>query len=408
MEFKEEEVKKPGRHLSTPKVLALCLVFLVIGILVGSTSQIMLGPTATNILARLGFPVDVNLAKLMAVQDLVLEQHVNSSLDPNVMMESAIRGLLSKVDGGLTRYESPTEAQASAEQSSGEYAGIGVTVRLVDEQVHVESVFRGSPALESGVLPKDIIVAVEGKSIRGLILSDVTKQIKGPVGTPVNITIFRPSTSSTLDLTITRGLIVIPVVTTEVLSPNLAHIVLTQFTTTAMEQMRQALTSLEDAGVGHLLLDLRYNPGGYTAVVEAIADYFLEPGLVVYKTVDRNGNATEHKTREGVLYTGGVTLLVNEGSASASEILTGALRDHRQVKVLGKTTYGKGTVQQAWPLGDGSRVWITVQSYRIPSGIDIGKVGLTPDVVIENSDQTTTVDTQLEEAIKYVRENILK
>ena len=390
MDFRDNENQKLGLRLSLGKVTALCLVFLVIGLMVGSTSQFLLGPTATNILNRLGFPVNVNLAKLISIQNLVLDRHVYTNLEADAMMENAIRGLLSKVDGGFTRYESRQEAQQSAEQSSGEYAGIGVTVRLVEEQVHIESVFRGSPAQASGILPKDIIIGVEGESIRGMVLNDVTSRIKGPVGTPVNLTIYRPSVNSSLDITVTRDRIIVPVVEYEVLSPDLAHVVLTQFTLTATDQMRQALGTLEQQGVKHVLLDLRFNPGGYTNVVEAIADFLLDANQVIYKTVDRNGGTVDHVTRNNKLFTGGVTVLINGGSASASEILAGALRDHRQVTILGTTSYGKGTVQQGYPLGDGSRVWVTVQTYRTPAGTDINKVGIEPDVVIPAPDTATT------------------
>ncbi|KAF0194269.1 MAG: carboxyl-terminal processing protease [Bacillota bacterium] len=408
MDFKNEENRKQGLRLSLAKVTALCLVFLVIGFVVGSTSQFLLGPAATNILAKLGFPVNVNLAKLISVQNLVLDRHVYTDLEADSMMENAIRGLLSKVDGGFTRYESTEEARRSAEQSSGEYAGIGVTVRLVEEQVHIESVFRGSPAQASGILPKDIIVGVEGESIRGMALIDVTSRIKGPVGTPVNLTIYRPSGNLSIDVKVTRDRIIVPVVEYEILSPDLAHVVLTQFTTTATEQMRLALSDLEQKRVKHVLLDLRFNPGGYTNVVEAIAGFLLDPNQVIYKTVDRNGGTFDQKTLTSKLFTGGVTVLINGGSASASEILAGALRDNRQTTILGTTSYGKGTVQQGYPLGDGSRVWVTVQTYRTPAGMDINKVGIEPDVVIPAPDTAATTDKQLEDAIQYVRDNFLR
>lgn len=408
MDFREEDNKTRGIRLTVPKVISLCLVFLVIGLLLGSTSQFLLGPAATNILARLGFPVNVNLAKLISIQNLIMDRHVNTELDPDLMMENAIRGLTSKVDGGFTRYENVQEARQTTEQASGEYAGIGVTVRLVEEQVHVESVFRGSPAQSSGLLPRDIIVAVEGDSIRGMSLNDVTSRIKGQPGTPVKLTIYRPSTNSSSDITIVRDRIVVPVVDYEVLSPELAHVVLTQFTITATEQMRQTLSALEQQGVKHILLDLRFNPGGYTTVVETIADYFLEPGLVIYSTVDRNGGAIHHKTRSARLFTGDVTVLINEGSASASEILAAALRDNRQSTILGMTSYGKGTVQQAYPLGDGSRVWITVNTYRTPSGADINKLGIVPDVEIPAPTTATPTDQQLDEAVRYIQEQLLK
>lgn len=407
MDFRDEEMK-PGMRLTLPKVVALCLAFLVIGMFLGSTSQFFIGPMGANILSRLGFPIDPNISRLLAVQNLVMERHLDPNIDPNLMMENAVRGLLGRVDGGFTRFENPEEARQTTEQAAGEYAGIGVTVRMVEEQVHIESVFRGSPAQATGVLPRDVIIAVESQNLRGMTLKDVTSRIKGPVGTPVNITVFRPSQNTTLSFTITRARIVVPVVDYEIVSPDLAHVTLTQFTTTATEQMRQALTDIEQQGVKHVLLDLRFNPGGYTNVAEAIADFFLDPGLTVYQTVDRNGSVTEYKTKENRLYTGQVSVLINQGSASASELITGALRDHLGAKVLGVTSYGKGTIQQGFGLGDGSRVWVTVQAYRTPKGVEINKFGITPDVAIEQPDPTSPKDRQLEEAMKYIRNNLLR
>jgi len=222
----------------------------------------------------------------------------------------------------------------------------------------------------------------------------------------VHLTVFRPALRDTLNVTITRARIIVPVVEATIVEPGLAHVVLTQFTTTATEQMRSTLQNLEQQGVKHILLDLRFNPGGHTAVVEDIADFFLEPNLVIYKTINREGVITEYRTNQPKLFQGEVTLLVNQGSASASEILAGALRDHRQAKVLGVTTFGKGTVQQGFSLLDGSRVWITVQTYRTPKGVDINDAGIVPDVVIEATEPLAE-DKQLEDALEYVKENLL-
>lgn len=394
------------------KIIALCLFFLVVGLFFGASSQYMLGPNAAIVLSRLGFPVNPELAKLISVQRLVLDRHVSPELNPSSMMESAIRGMLTRVDGGYTRYESPDEARETTEQGAGEYSGIGVSVRMIEEQVHIETVFRGTPAHGAGLLPRDIIISVNNESIRGLLLRDITGRIKGLTGTNVTLTVFRPAINSTLEFTITRARIVVPVVEVTKLTPELAHVVLTQFTTTATEQMRQNLQRLEQEGVGHVLLDLRFNPGGHTTVVEAIADFFLEPNLVIYKTINRDGEVTEYRTNQPKLFTGNVSVLVNQGSASASEILAGALRDHRQAQILGVTTFGKGTVQQGFSLLDGSRVWVTVQTYRTPAGVDINAGGIKPDVIIEPaaSGQPTSpeqADTQLERAIQHVKDHLL-
>jgi len=394
------------RSVSRYKTVALCALFLVVGLFLGASGQFIMGPNVAIVLSRLGVPIDPQLSKLLAVQDLVLERHVSLELDPSAMMESAIRGMLTRVDGGYTRYESPDEARETTEEGSGEYSGIGVSVRMVEEQVHIENVFRGSPAQGAGLLPRDIIIAVNEESIRGLLLRDITGLIKGPVGTEVHLTIFRPTLRDTLNVTITRARIVVPVVEAKIVEPGLAHVVLTQFTTTATGQMRNTLQNLEQQGVRHLLLDLRFNPGGHTAVVEDIADFFLEPNLVIYKTLNRAGEITEHRTTSPRLFTGEVTVLVNQASASAAEILAGALRDHRQAKILGVTTFGKGTVQQGFSLLDGSRVWVTVQTYRTPAGIEIDDTGIVPDVTIEATEPLAE-DKQLQEALAYVKENLL-
>ncbi|MBT9158278.1 MAG: Carboxy-terminal processing protease CtpB [Firmicutes bacterium] len=407
MELREEE-KKTVSRVALPKVVALCLVFLVVGLFLGATSQFIMGPVGATILSRLGLPIDPNVARLLAVQNLVLDTHLNPKLDPNEMMENAVRGLLSRVDGGLTRYENPEEARRTAERAAGEFTGIGVTVRMVEEQVQIESVFRGAPAQGAGLLPRDVIVAVDDQTLRGLTLHEVTDRIKGVAGTNVTLTIFRPALGRTMNVTITRARIVVPVVSYEIVEPQIAHVILSQFTTTATEQMRQTLTALEQQGIKHLLLDMRFNPGGFTHVAEDVASFFLGPEHVVYQTVDREGAVRQTITRGQRIYTGRISVLINQGSASASELLTGALRDHLGSTVLGVTSFGKGTIQQGYPLGDGSRVWVTVQGYKTPAGTIIDAKGITADIIIEQPDPASPEDVQLERALQHIRTYLLR
>jgi carboxyl-terminal processing protease len=409
MELREEERRAvAGARIALPKVVALCLVFLVVGLFLGATSHFIMGPVGATILSRLGLPIDPNVARLLAVQNLVLETHLNPKLDPNEMMENAVRGLLGRIDGGLTRYENPEEARRTAERAIGEFTGIGVTVRMVEEQVQIESVFRGTPAQGAGLLPRDIIVSVGDQTLRGLTLHEVTDRIKGPAGTNVTLTIFRPALGRTMEVTITRARIVVPVVSHEIVEPGIAHVILTQFTTTATEQMRKTLTALEQQGIRHLLLDLRFNPGGFTHVAEDIASFFLGPDHVVYQTVDREGVVRQTKTHGERIYTGRITVLINQGSASASELLTGALRDHLRTPVLGVASFGKGTIQQGFPLGDGSRVWVTVQGYKTPAGTIIDGKGIAVDVNIDQPDPAAPEDVQLERALQHMREHLLR
>ncbi|MBT9154816.1 MAG: Carboxy-terminal processing protease CtpB [Firmicutes bacterium] len=192
------------------------------------------------------------------------------------------------------------------------------------------------------------------------------------------------------------------------MEPQIAHVILSQFTTTATEQMRQTLTALEQQGIKHLLLDMRFNPGGFTHVAEDVASFFLGPEHVVYQTVDREGAVRQTITRGQRIYTGRISVLINQGSASASELLTGALRDHLGSTVLGVTSFGKGTIQQGYPLGDGSRVWVTVQGYKTPAGTIIDAKGITADIIIEQPDPASPEDVQLERALQHIRTYLLR
>lgn len=392
------------RKSSLAKFIAVGLVMFVVGLALGSTAQYFVGPTASRILAGIGMPVDAGLAKIHSVYNMVLSRHVQGELDTDAMIEGAIRGLLSKVDGGFTRYENREEVQKRQVTDTGEYAGIGVSVRMVEEQVNIESVFRGSPAQGAGLLARDIIIGVNGDNIRGMLLTDVTDIIKGPPGTDVRLTILRPSENRTFEVNITRARIIIPLVEYEVLPDGTAHLVLSQFLPNAAPQMQTALAELNAQGVTRILLDMRFNGGGYTDVVERIADYFLPANLVIYQSVSRDGKVVQYKTSAAQLFTGEVFVLLNSSSASATEILSGALRDHLGSIVLGETSYGKGTVQTGFSLGDGSRVWITTMTYLTPSGVDINKKGIVPDVFIEQDFSALPGrDVQLEQALEYAQ-----
>jgi carboxyl-terminal processing protease len=376
----------------------------VVGLAVGSAAQFFVGPLSTRLLSGLGMPVDPGLAKLVNAYNMVLSRHVENELDTDAIIEGGIRGLLSKVDGGFTRYENREEVLRRQETDTGEYAGIGVSVRMVEEQVNIESVFRGSPAQGAGLLARDIIIGVNGEAIRGMLLTDVTDIIKGTPGTDVKLTILRPSQNSTFEVTITRARIIIPLVEYEVFENGLAHVVLSQFLPNAVDQMRLTLLELNGLGVTDIVLDMRFNGGGYTDVVEKIADFFLPANLVIYQSKDRDGKIVQYTTRNQPIFTGTTHVLLNSSSASATEILAGALRDHLGSEIMGETSYGKGTVQTGYSLGDGSRVWITTMTYLTPNGTDINKKGIVPDVDIpQDFEALPQLDTQLRDALEHVR-----
>jgi carboxyl-terminal processing protease len=409
--FNPMQGRSPRRGIGRGAIVALVIIAFLLGAIIGDSG--LINRYLGRPLAYVGIHTGGQWGKLQQVYSLVLDKHVNPSLDQTLMREDAIKGMLMDVDGGYTRYVTAEEYKDESEQNiTGEYAGIGVSVRLVKELVTVESVFPGGPAAKGGVKPQDAIIAVDGETLSGTELADVTKKIKGPVGSKVKVTVFRKSTNETLDLELTRDTIQTPVVT-YTLRNGIAHIVLTQYNEQSTPQIRTALKQAIDDKAKAVLLDLRYNPGGLLTVCEEIVNFFLPPNQVIVTTHSRTGTVQEARTQAAPLWKGPLAILINEGSASASEITSGAIKDNQRGVLLGAKSFGKGTVQLGYPLGDGSVVWVTTQTYRTPSGADINKKGIEPDVKIEQPElpesayeQEVVPDPQLDAALKWVNDNL--
>lgn len=358
---------------------------------------------------------ELDIEQLKRVFQYVKAFHVDPDLDVQQMSDNAIKGMLREVDGGYTRYETAEEHRRFEEQSiTGEYAGIGIVVTMIDNQVVVVSPYKGTPADQAGIGPGDKIVGVNGKSIRDLTLSEVGELIRGPVGTKVRLTIIPDGKNQPIEIEVKRDRIEIPVVEHQ-LCGQVGYVRLIQFNQKAPGQLTTAIDDLRAQGAEALLLDLRGNPGGLLSVCEEIADLFLDKNLVIVKTVDRSGKEKVAKTTKNQIYNMPMAILINKGSASASEVLSGALRDHQRATLLGTISFGKGTVQRGYSLPGGAMVWITTHTYRTPAGSDIDKKGLTPDVLIpapsiDTSDWTAKQleQYQLEKAIEWVNNNLLE
>ncbi len=389
------------RWLSRLGVLALVSIVFFVGVLLGTNLR--------QIAHRFGINwVDNSFAKLEAIYEWVKLYHVDpNALDPERAVEDAIRGMLPHVDGGYTRYESAEEAKEFNQSTlEGKYSGVGIQSKPpVGGEMEVEIVFRGSPAEASGVKVRDKIIAVDGQTIVGLTQTEINSRIRGEAGTEVTLTVLREGEPTPLNITIRRGVITLPVVDYWT-DGEIGIVAMNRFTETAPGQLKEAILELKKKEVKAILFDLRSNGGGLLYSAQEIVDFFLPPGQVIVRQVDRYGNEEVLVTRADTIWDGPLAILLNGASASASEVVAGALQDHGRAVLLGEVSFGKGTVQVPYPLTDGSRLWITQYRYLTPNGRDIHKKGLTPDYVIEQWEDVQ-VDEQLRQAVKYVRENMI-
>lgn len=300
----------------------------------------------------------------------------------------AIREMLKKLDDPYTRFMNPEEFKSMQIDTSGELTGVGIQLSQDEEtkKLVVIAPIEGTPAAKAGVLSKDIILKIDGKSTEGMEVSDAVNLIRGPVGTEVTLTVLRNNQQKMFKLK--RDRIEIHPVRysrSQDLPGGVGYIRLNQFSANAAAEMRAAIQALEKQGVSGYVLDLRSNPGGLLYSSIDIARMWIKDGGIV-STVDRQGVSDRQKANNRQLTDKPLVVLVDGGSASASEILSGALQDNGRGVLVGTKTFGKGLVQSVRGLGDGSGMAVTIAKYFTPSGRDINHAGIIPDVTIELND----------------------
>lgn len=350
--------------------------------------------------------------KLLAI-DKAINKYYVGEIDKEKMQEGIYKGFVSGVGDPYTTYYTPTEFKKFMEKSSGTYAGIGVqmTVDQSDNSITIIEVFPGSPAEKAGVLPKDKIIGAQGQDFNGDDFDEVPKVIKGEEGTNVTVDIYRPSEDATYSLDITRENVIYPSIEHSMLDENIGYIQIRAFEEPTYTQFKEALTNIENKGAKGLIIDLRNNSGGLLHITEQIVDELIPEGIIV-STKDNQGKVDV--TYSDDKYTDiPIVVLVNEQSASASEVLSGALKDHDRAKLVGTTTFGKGIVQSIMPLTDGSALKVTTSQYFTPSGICIQGTGIEPHYAVELPPElmikpklTYDEDIQLQKAIEVLMEEI--
>ena len=352
---------------------------------------------------------------LQEIEDILNEDFVNpDAVDTQTLLNGAIDGEIDALGDAHTVYISPEDFALGVDIISGTFQGIGAQVDQdpVTGEIVIVTPFRDSPAEKAGIRAGDVILAVDGESTEGWSVAEAVKRIRGEQGTPVTITI-RDSKDETRDVTIERDTIVIPTVFTRavvgadgVTVPDVAYIELQQFTEETVDDLSTELERVVEEGYRGVILDLRRNPGGALDATVDVADMFLDDGVVLTQ-VDRDGNRTEYRAKSGgEAIDLKVAILVSKGSASGSEVLSGALRDHGRAKLIGEQTFGKGSVNHIRELSNGGALYVTIARWLTPNGEQIEGVGLAPDIPVTLSDDdiANNRDTQLFAAIDYLHQ----
>ena len=357
-----------------------------------------------------GYSSEANIYKKIDLFGEVLEK-INKEyvdeIDQSESMDSAINGLLQSLDP-YSAYMSPEIFNEMQTETSGEFGGLGIEVSMESGVVKVISPIDDTPASRAGIKAGDYIVKIDDIQVQGKSLSEAVDLMRGPVGSDIELTIRRRGEKKALTFTIVREIIQIKSVKADLLNENIGYIRLTSFNENSSKQIKNEIEKFEkNKNIKSYILDLRNNPGGLLSQAIRISDYFLDNGEIVSTKSRKASENRKWFAQKGDL-TNGKTLLVliNYGSASASEIVAGALKDHKRAILIGESSYGKGSVQSIIPLKNDGAIRLTVAKYYLPSGKSISEVGVTPDIEInEESDDfriKTETDNQLSYAIKLL------
>ena len=360
------------------------------------------------IISQKSIPDNNEIYKKIDLFGEVLEKINNEyvdEFDQSKSMDSAINGLLQSLDP-YSAYMSPESFGNMQTETSGEFGGLGIEVGMESGVVKIISPIDNTPASKAGVKAGDYIVKINGTQVQGKSLTEAVDLMRGPVGSSIEITVRRVGVKKAIIFNITREVIEVQSVKSKMIDNSIGYIRLTSFNQNSSEQIKEKVSKLsKNKNLKGYILDLRNNPGGLLSQAIKISDFFLENGEIVSTKSRKVSENRKWFAKKGDI-TNGQTLiiLINNGSASASEIVAGALKDHKRAIILGENSYGKGSVQSIIPLKNRGAIRLTIAKYYLPSGKSISEVGVTPDIeVVEGSDDfkfNSETDNQLNFAIK--------
>ena len=345
--------------------------------------------------------------KLEELKGLIDEVYLHEEeVDEEALTEGIYQGYIAALNDPYSAYYTTEETKEMMESTSGEYSGIGALMSQNRETgvITIANVYENSPAAEAGMKNEDILYKVEGEEVTGVDLSEVVTQVKGKEGTEVKMTLLRGADRQEIEVTAVRRKLQTQTVSYEMKEGQIGYIRVSEFDEVTLEQFREAKAALESQGMASMLIDLRGNPGGNLSTVCDMLREILPEGLIVY-TEERDGERTDYKCDGKTPWEKPLAVLINGASASASEIFAGAVQDYGIGQLVGTTTYGKGVVQQLFPMTDGTMVKLTIAEYFTPKGRNIDGTGIVPDVEVEYVyDETNPeADNQMEKALELLR-----
>jgi len=390
------QVKK--RHLILVVVLALLIFAGGYALAQSSYAPVKLGGFIGNV----SEDTEEAFRPFWETLEFIQAEYFDQPLDADQLAKGAIDGMLATLDDQNTRYLTPDQEQAARDALNGNLQGIGAEVSSVDGEIIIVAPFEGSPAEAAGILPGDILREADGKTLTGLPPSDAALLVRGPAGTPVRLLIERDG--ELLEIEVIRGIIKIPSVRGELLEDDIGYIRLSRFANDTGDELSDVIQELSEDDPQGIILDLRSNPGGSLSAAVNVANQFLKEGTIL---VERFGSGKEiefESDDDGDAQTLPLVILINEGSASASEVVAGAVQDRDRGVLIGDTSFGKGTVQIWKSLSNGGGIRITVARWLTPDGDWVHEEGIAPDffVLLPESDAEEFSDTQLQAAIDYI------
>ncbi len=345
--------------------------------------------------------------KIQRVRKLIDDTFLYAEdIDEGEMQEALIKGYLQGLDDPYSEYYTQEEMDALLESLSGEIYGIGVLVAQDSNtgEIHFDTVYEGSPAESAGFQDGDVLYRIAGEDVRGQDLDTVVSKIRGKIGTKIELTVLRGEKQEEYTAEVMRDAIELQTVSYEMREDGVGYLYVSGFEEVTYKQFKNAIEDLQSQDVQAIVIDLRNNPGGQLNTVCDMLDLLLPEGVIV-STKDRKGNEEVIKSDKEQLITVPLCVLVNGASASASEVFAGAIQDYGIGTIVGTTTYGKGVVQQIYPLTDGSGIKLTVSEYFTPNGRNIHGIGIEPDVEVsyEYDETRPEYDNQLEKAIEILK-----
>ncbi|TRZ78280.1 S41 family peptidase [bacterium] len=392
-------------------IFMIALVTFATGFWLGKSEVIdAFGSVSTVINQEVGKPDGVDFSLFWDTWKTVENKFAGKeSMNVQDMVYGATAGMVDALDDPYTTFMNPHETEKFTTDISGSFEGIGAEIGVRDSFPVIIAPLSGMPAEQAGMMSGDRILKVDDTVVIDLPLDEIVDLIRGPKNTEVTLTVIHKDADNSTEISITRGTIDVPSMRWEMVEDNIALIHFYQFSADADREFKKAISEAMQQGMTGLILDMRNNPGGYLEVATEISSQFIDKGEVVLIEEYADGERKEHKSSGGnILKDYPSVILVNEGSASASEIVAGALRDHNNILLIGQKTYGKGSVQELENLKGGSSLKVTVAKWLTPSGVCINKEGLEPDIEVELTFEQFEAgeDPQLSTAEKTIKELI--